>query len=167
MTMAIALPTGKVQTTAWAYPLADEVNRLTTESGTNKTNLASIETSLNQLLTPAWKTLPLSSGWDNFGSGQQNANYVKWGNWVFVRGLVKNVSGAAVTANTTYSTVPSEIQMPLNALCALIALSSSSNAVSLRTTLQSNGNHNIIGTSTRPIPNNNWFSLEGLNYFLG
>jgi len=166
--MAITRPTGIVSTSLWGNPVADEINRLTTESAANKTNLASIETSLNQLLQPQWKTLPLATGWDWFGSGQQTPNYAKWGNWAFLRGMVKNISGAAISANTVYSTVPSEVLPPLNGLCAVQSIMSpSNNTTSIRNTMQSNGNFNVLVTAQRPIPNQQWFTLEGVGFFLG
>lgn len=164
--MAITRPTGIVSTGNWGNPVTNEVNRLTTESGQNKTNLASIETTLNQLMTPAWKPLPLGASWDWFGSPQQTVNYAKWGNWVWLRGLVKNISGAAITANTTFSTVPSEIGTPTNGLCAVLA-STIGSGQSMRITLQANLNYNYLGTTQRSLANGQWFSLEGVSYFLG
>lgn len=57
----------------------------------------------------AWTAAPtFSSGWANYGGGEQNAQYKKVGDFIFLRGLVARSSGT----NTTIFTLPSGYRPP-------------------------------------------------------
>lgn len=47
-----------------------------------------------------WTGLSFGSGWTNYGSGYQDAQYKKVGDLVFLRGTVKRTSGSSTTIGT-------------------------------------------------------------------
>lgn len=88
-----------ISTVQWGIPVTDEVNRLTTESGATNSLIQSF-------LNPVWIPLPMAPGWDAYGGGYVQPQYIAIGKWVHLRGLCRNNTGSTVNSATTVATLP-------------------------------------------------------------
>lgn len=106
--MAIPRPVTKtkIATVSWGIPMTDEVNRLTTEGGSNITRIAALETKT----TPtAWTTMTLQNGFVGSSSGGR----IPGARWRAVNGFVTvSVQVANGSANTPICTMPVGYRSP-------------------------------------------------------
>ena len=105
--MAINRPTTKtiISTSNWGIPVTDEINRLTTQSNADHTDVTNLKTNT----TPtAWANITVfTNGWVNV-PGWQATQYRKIGDIVYLRGYIQNG-----TANVPAFTMPVGFR-PLN-----------------------------------------------------
>jgi len=94
--MAINRPTTKtiISTSNWGIPITDEVNRLTTQSNTNTTDITNLKPT-------AWTNASLANGWTNWGGNVQVLQYRKVGDIVYIRGGLKSPGPSGATVITT------------------------------------------------------------------
>jgi hypothetical protein len=95
--MAIPIPITrtKIATQPWGIPITNEVNRLTTQSDSNKLRLDALEP---KVATTAWINCTLVNGWTHQAGGP--LQYRKVGDEVSIRGRVDG-AGAAWLPITT------------------------------------------------------------------
>jgi len=85
--MAITVPTigSEIDVVTFGKPVVDEVNRLTTLTGSN--------------VPTAWTNAALQNGWVNLGGIQPNAMYRKVGDIVYCRGRIASGTMGLVMFN--------------------------------------------------------------------
>ena len=78
------------------------VGRATTDTLTNKTLTApTISDPTITGSTGAWSSTPtFNTGWENYGGGEQDAQFKKVGDLVLLRGIIKRTSGTETTILT-------------------------------------------------------------------
>lgn len=100
--MAIPVPVTKtkISTVQWGIPITNEVNRLTTQSDTNKTDITALKTATTD---SGWQTLTLKNGFTSDG-WTPGLRIRKIGNVVYCTGGIGLASGG--TSNYSIATVP-------------------------------------------------------------
>lgn len=166
--MPITLPvTGtKVATTSWGNPITNEVNRLTTQSNSNVSRIATLEgqvasnaANIASFFTPTWMAVPLTSGWSWYGAGYSQPQYAIAGMWTFVRGLIRNDTGAPVTATTVIATIPADGRPP-----ASIQFATMTTTGAMRLNIATDGTIRVYATSGAPINTGTFVSIENISY---
>jgi hypothetical protein len=61
---------------------------------------------LDPFWKPTWVPVTLNSGWVWMGAPHNTPAYAVFGDWVFLRGAIKNNTGGAVSAATAIFTLP-------------------------------------------------------------
>lgn len=84
--MAITVPVTKtkIATAAWGIPITNEVNRLTTQSNTNTTDITNLKTAT---AVTAWTAPSFTNGWGHHNVNAHPVKYRKVGDVVEVRGV--------------------------------------------------------------------------------
>jgi len=159
--------------TVWGNPVTDEINRLTTESAGLKSNIATLQSQLTAMMTPTtWKALPLSAGFENWAGGYWSASYLLVGQIVYLRGLIRNNTGANLTGATVFATLPSEAVPLTNIILPAMITSTTDGHTAKRMGITANtGVMNIYATAADTIVNasgyialdNLWFTKQASN----
>lgn len=137
----------KIGTVEWGIPITDIVNMA------------------SEIVAPTWKPIPLAAGMTVFGSGFQPPRYFVAGNFVMLDGMIRNSTGADITANWTLAdNLPVEMRPTLRVILGVAFATTGGTTVEMAR-LDINGAV-MSGRGTLAWPASQYVSLTGLCYHL-